>query len=53
MEIFAITQEKGSSTREDRPIVSEGIEKSAIKGYLICFPDYNTYTTIVRAKTPM
>jgi hypothetical protein len=44
-------KEKGSPAREDRPVVSEEIERIAIKGYLICFPDYSTYATIVREKT--
>jgi hypothetical protein len=51
MEIFAIAQARRSATREDRPSVSEEIEKSAIKGYLICFSNYSTYATLVRAKT--
>jgi hypothetical protein len=42
MGIFAIAQARRSTAREDRPSISEEIEKNAIKGYLICFPDYNT-----------
>jgi hypothetical protein len=40
-----------SSTREERAIDSEEIEKDAIKGDLICFPKHSTYATIMRAKT--
>jgi hypothetical protein len=37
MEDFAIAQEeKGGASRENSPVVSEEIEKDAIKGYLIC-----------------
>jgi hypothetical protein len=36
MEDFAIAQDRRSAAREDRPGVSEKIEKDAIKGYLIC-----------------
>jgi len=41
----------GSSTREERAIDSEEIEKDAIKGDLMCFPNYSTYATLIRAKT--
>ena len=45
-------KEKGGSAREDNPIVSEEIEKDAIKGHLICVMDCNICSTVVRAKTP-
>jgi hypothetical protein len=44
-------KEKERATREYRLSVSERIEKSAIKGHLIWFPDYSIYSTVVRAKT--
>jgi hypothetical protein len=51
MEISAIAQTRKSAVREDWSSVSEEIGKSAIKGYLICFPDYSTYATLIRVKT--
>jgi hypothetical protein len=45
-------KEKGSAVgKKNKPIISEEIGKDAIKGHLICNLDYNTYLTIVRAKT--
>jgi hypothetical protein len=35
-------KEKGSSGREDNPVVSEAIGKDAIKGHLIYISDYST-----------
>jgi len=49
---YCSRKEERGSAREDRPTVSEGIGKSAIKGYLICFLDYSTYVIAIRAKTP-
>jgi hypothetical protein len=52
MEDFAIAQERrGEAQRENSSAVSEKIEKSAIKGYLICTLDYNTRATLIRVKT--
>jgi hypothetical protein len=44
-------KEQEHAARKYRLSVSERIEKSAIKGYLIWFPDCNIYATVVRAKT--
>jgi hypothetical protein len=44
-------KEKGSLAREDSSVVSEEIEKDAIKGYLIYAYDCSTYAAILRAKT--
>jgi hypothetical protein len=43
-------KKKRGSTREDRPVVSEEIEKDAIKGYLICVSNYSTYPVVIREK---
>lgn len=42
---------KGSPVRQARAIGAEEIEKDAIKGDLICLPDYITDLTVVRAQT--
>jgi hypothetical protein len=53
MEGFAIAQERRRETQleKDRPVVSEEIEKDAIKGYLICVQNCSTYAAILRVKT--
>jgi hypothetical protein len=43
-------KEKARAAREYRFSISERIEKSAIKGYLIWCPDCSIYATVVRAK---
>jgi hypothetical protein len=48
---YCSEKKKGSSTREERAIDSEEIEKDAIKGDLICLPKHSTCATIMRAKT--